>query len=89
MLAVANGCATTGPRAAPQPSLVAKLARVGGVTRPCFVTDARRVILPAFGAYTGGLDTGDPAQVAVVRRVAIHAIVKLGYTEGDAIRWLK
>lgn len=31
----------------------------------------------------------NPAQVAVVRRVAIHAIVKLGYTEGDAIRWLK
>lgn len=30
--------------------------RCGGVTRPCFVADARRVLLPAFGAYTGGLD---------------------------------
>jgi DNA ligase-associated metallophosphoesterase len=35
--------------------------RVGGISRPCFATDARRVILPAFGAYTGGLDVRDPA----------------------------
>ncbi len=26
------------------------------LSRRCFLTDARRVILPAFGAYTGGLD---------------------------------
>ncbi len=36
-------------------------ARGGAVTRPCFVTDPRRIMLPAFGAYTGGLDVGDPA----------------------------
>jgi DNA ligase-associated metallophosphoesterase len=35
--------------------------RAGGVTRPCFVADARRLLLPAFGAYTGGLDIADPA----------------------------
>ena len=35
--------------------------RAGPVTRPCFATDGRRVILPAFGAYTGGLDLRDPA----------------------------
>ncbi|MFC0384023.1 ligase-associated DNA damage response endonuclease PdeM [Muricoccus vinaceus] len=35
--------------------------RAGPVSRPCFATDARRVILPAFGAYTGGLDMRDPA----------------------------
>ena len=35
--------------------------RAGGVARPCFVSDGRRVLLPAFGAYTGGLDTADPA----------------------------
>ncbi len=35
--------------------------RCGGVTRPCFVTDGRRLLLPAFGAYTGGLDAADPA----------------------------
>jgi DNA ligase-associated metallophosphoesterase len=33
------------------------------VSRPCFVADARRVMMPAFGAYTGGLDVGDPAIV--------------------------
>lgn len=26
------------------------------VVRPCFATDSKRLILPAFGAYTGGLD---------------------------------
>lgn len=31
------------------------------VSRACFVADARRVLLPAFGAYTGGLDIRDPA----------------------------
>ncbi len=30
-------------------------------TGKCFVTDGRRLILPAFGAYTGGLDVRDPA----------------------------
>jgi DNA ligase-associated metallophosphoesterase len=35
--------------------------RAGGVTRSCFVADAKRVLLPAFGAYTGGLDIADPA----------------------------
>jgi len=31
------------------------------LTRPCFIGDERRMILPAFGAYTGGLDVFDPA----------------------------
>ena len=35
--------------------------RAGVVTRPCFVTDPRRVMLPAMGAYTGGLDVANPA----------------------------
>jgi uncharacterized protein len=36
-------------------------SRGGTVRRPCFVADAKRVLLPAFGAYTGGLDVTDPA----------------------------
>jgi DNA ligase-associated metallophosphoesterase len=36
-------------------------ARGGRVSRPCFVADGRRLMLPAFGAYTGGLDVRDPA----------------------------
>lgn len=35
--------------------------RGGRVTRPCFVADARRIMLPALGAYTGGLDVAHPA----------------------------
>lgn len=31
------------------------------VSRPCFAGDDRRLILPAFGSLTGGLDVGDPA----------------------------
>ncbi|MDZ4736902.1 MAG: ligase-associated DNA damage response endonuclease PdeM [Rhodospirillaceae bacterium] len=31
------------------------------VTGRCFVHDGARLVLPAFGAYTGGLDVGDPA----------------------------
>jgi DNA ligase-associated metallophosphoesterase len=36
-------------------------ARAKRVSRPCFVSDAQRLMLPAFGAYTGGLDVRDPA----------------------------
>jgi DNA ligase-associated metallophosphoesterase len=35
--------------------------RAGAVSRPCFVADAHRILLPAFGAYTGGLDVQSPA----------------------------
>jgi len=35
--------------------------RAGRVTRPCFVLDQHRLMLPALGAYTGGLDVGNPA----------------------------
>jgi uncharacterized protein len=44
--------------------------RAGGVTRPCFVADARRVMLPAFGAYTGGLDARHPAVAGLFPRGA-------------------
>jgi DNA ligase-associated metallophosphoesterase len=36
-------------------------ARSGSVSRPCFVFDGKRLMMPAFGAYTGGLDVRDPA----------------------------
>ncbi|SEN37452.1 putative phosphoesterase [Loktanella fryxellensis] len=31
-----------------------------GTARPCFLTDGNRLILPAYGAYTGGLRATDP-----------------------------
>ncbi|MEJ7930162.1 ligase-associated DNA damage response endonuclease PdeM [Ramlibacter sp. AN1015] len=40
----------------------ARIAHKGGsVERPCFVEDGRKLILPAFGAYTGGLSVENPA----------------------------
>ena len=42
--------------------------RGGFVTRPCFLAENRRVVLPAFGAYTGGLDVRDPAMAAFAPR---------------------
>jgi hypothetical protein len=38
------------------------------VTGRCFVEDGRRLILPAFGAYAGGLDARDPAIAALFPR---------------------
>jgi DNA ligase-associated metallophosphoesterase len=35
--------------------------RFGSTRRPCFVANGRRVVLPAFGAYTGGLNILDAA----------------------------
>jgi DNA ligase-associated metallophosphoesterase len=44
-------------------------ARGGHVSRPCFVLDSRRLMMPAFGTYTGGLD---------VRNVAIARLFPRG-----------
>lgn len=35
------------------------------VRRRCFVSDGLRLVLPSFGAYTGGLDVGDGAIAAL------------------------
>lgn len=43
-------------------------ARAADISRPCFVADGRRVILPAFGAFTGGLDVRHPAISGLFRR---------------------
>jgi len=44
----------------------ASVSRWGrSVRRRCFVSDGLRLILPSFGAYTGGLDVGDSAIAAL------------------------
>lgn len=43
----------------PKASVRLRAGRV--VTGRCFVSDTRRLVLPSFGAYTGGLDVLDPA----------------------------
>ncbi|MGE0715941.1 MAG: ligase-associated DNA damage response endonuclease PdeM [Alphaproteobacteria bacterium] len=42
--------------------------RARRITGRCFVTDGRRLVLPAFGAYAGGLDVLDPAISSLLRR---------------------
>jgi DNA ligase-associated metallophosphoesterase len=45
-------------------------ARGAQVTRSCYIADAMRLMLPAFGAYTGGLDVSDPAIASLFPRGA-------------------
>jgi len=35
--------------------------RAGDIVRPCFICDADKIMLPSFGAFTGGLSVTDPA----------------------------
>jgi uncharacterized protein len=42
----------------PKATLWVRARRLSG---RCFVMDRRRLVLPAFGAYAGGLDIRDPA----------------------------
>jgi DNA ligase-associated metallophosphoesterase len=61
--------------------------RTGRASARCFVTDGRRLVLPAFGAYTGGLNVLDPAiarlfakdfRVHLLGRQAIHVFPRAG-----------
>jgi DNA ligase-associated metallophosphoesterase len=45
-----------------------------GPARPCFLYDSRRLILPAFGTYTGGMSARDP-NVATLFRPPARAIL--------------
>ena len=42
-------------------------ARGRRVVRPCAVASERKLILPAFGALTGGMDAADPAIIAAMQ----------------------
>ena len=37
------------------------------IARPCAVASDNRLVLPAFGALTGGMDAGDPAIIAALQ----------------------
>jgi DNA ligase-associated metallophosphoesterase len=49
------------------------LTRARAVSRRCFAADGERIVMPAFGAYTGGLNIRDAAFAAVLRRAALTA----------------
>ena len=54
------------------PKATVKL-KSGSISRSCFLIDENRVILPAFGAYTGGLKSTDPtfAPIMTEKSVAV------------------
>jgi hypothetical protein len=81
------------PQAGPQAGEVAghlhPAARVvaprGTVRRRCFVTDGERVVLPAFGAYAGGLNVRDAAFAGLFARPPIAGA--LGARRVRAVGW--
>lgn len=46
-------------------------ARLAGQSRPCFLLDDTRLILPAYGTYTGGLWCDAPALAALMQPTAL------------------
>jgi DNA ligase-associated metallophosphoesterase len=53
---------------------LARVARRGrAVSRRCFASDGRRLVMPAFGAYTGGLNVRDRAVAALFGTLAFTA----------------
>jgi metallophosphoesterase superfamily enzyme len=44
------------------------VASAGSVRRRCFATDGARLVMPAFGAYAGGLNVCDEAFSAIFPR---------------------
>src|SRR6185437_6802282 len=64
-------------------------ARVVGqsrsVRRRCFVTDGRRLILPAYGAYAGGLSVRDAAFAGLFARPPL--VGALGSARVHAVGW--
>jgi hypothetical protein len=55
------------------------------VRRRCFVTDGERVILPAFGAYAGGLNIRDEAFSGLFARPPLA--IALGPRRAHAVGW--
>jgi DNA ligase-associated metallophosphoesterase len=81
------------PQAGLQPGEVAghlhPAARVtasrGSVRRRCFITDAERAILPAFGAYAGGLNVRDKAFAGLFARPPLAGALGVGRVH--AVGW--
>ncbi|MCG7493202.1 ligase-associated DNA damage response endonuclease PdeM [Thalassobius sp. Cn5-15] len=48
--------------------------KAGTLSRPCFLIDSDRVIMPAYGSYTGGLMCDDPALVGLMRPEALAVL---------------
>ncbi|THD82096.1 MAG: ligase-associated DNA damage response endonuclease PdeM [Phenylobacterium sp.] len=57
----------------------------GSVRRRCFVTDGERIVLPAFGAYAGGLNVRDAAFAGLFARPPLAGA--LGSARVHAVGW--
>ncbi len=57
----------------------------GTVRRRCFVTDSERIVLPAFGAYAGGLNVRDAAFAGLFARPPLAGA--LGGVRVHAVGW--
>jgi hypothetical protein len=57
----------------------------GSVRRRCFITDSERLILPAFGAYAGGLNVRDAAFAGLFARPPLAGA--LGQARVHAVGW--
>ena len=78
-----------GPQAGEAAGHLHPCARVTGpgrtVRRPCFVTDGQRIVLPAFGAYAGGLNVRDRAFATLF--AAPPLAIALGPRHAQPIGW--
>ena len=55
----------------------ARLQRRGRkISRSCFATDRKRMIMPSFGSYTGGLNIFDPAFDNLFDGKNFHALMR-------------
>ncbi|HEX7758666.1 MAG TPA: phosphoesterase, partial [Caulobacteraceae bacterium] len=59
--------------------------KAASVRRRCFVTDGERLVLPAFGAYAGGLNVLDEAFRPLLVRPPLA--VALGRGRAHAVGW--
>ena len=59
--------------------------KAASIRRRCFVTDGERIIIPAFGAYTGGLNIKDDAFAKLLRRRPLAVVI--GKDRVHAIGW--
>ena len=60
-------------------------ARGEGTRRRCFVSDGERLVMPAFGSFTGGLSIRDAAFTNLFRRRPLA--IALGARRAHAVGW--
>ena len=70
-----SGMSRRGARRARSPAICIRWRASAGagaaVSRRCFASDGERMVMPAFGAFTGGLNLRDRAFVECVRRAGV------------------